>query len=57
MFVLQVTLGAVLFFFMDDVQLQMVSVAKSAIIHYQTGDNLDRDNALNYLQSEVGIYS
>ncbi|CAG5119986.1 unnamed protein product, partial [Candidula unifasciata] len=51
-FLLQIAMGTVLFFRMDELDLRMLAIVNSALTGYQTEADLERDKALDYLQQK-----
>ncbi|BFZ09741.1 hypothetical protein BsWGS_12780 [Bradybaena similaris] len=51
-FVMQVVMGAVLFFRMDELEDRMLAIMKSAIVNYHTDVDFERDKALDYMQRQ-----
>ena len=53
LFIVQVVLGGVGFFLLDDVHSEMSDIVRKAVVYYRVDNNFSRDEDMNNLQIEV----
>ncbi|GFR60488.1 tetraspanin [Elysia marginata] len=52
LFIVQVVLGGIGFFLLDDIQDEMSDIVRKAVVYYRLDNNFDRDEDMNALQIE-----